>query len=105
MAGALIFITKLRVSPEAAFSIDWTAIMFFIVVIGGIGTIEGPIIGTLIYITMRETLNDFGTWYLIILGLFTIIIMIKAPQGIWGLIKTRFNNFHLFATKRHVKKI
>lgn len=103
MAGALIFITKLRVSPEAAFSIDWTVIMFFIVVIGGIGTIEGPIIGTLVYFTLRETLNGFGTWYLIILGIFTIIIMIKAPQGLWGLIKNRFN-IHLFAIKRHVKE-
>lgn len=105
MAGALIFITKLRVSPEAAFSIEWTAMMFFIVVIGGIGTIEGPIIGTLVYITMRETMSGLGTWYLVILGIFTIIIMIKAPQGLWGLIKNRFNNIHLFAVKRHVKKI
>ncbi|KAB7884484.1 branched-chain amino acid ABC transporter permease [Poseidonibacter ostreae] len=104
MAGALIFITKLRVSPEAAFSIEWTVIMFFIVVIGGIGTIEGPIIGTIVYITMRETMDDLGTWYLIVLGLFTIIIMIKAPQGLWGLIKSKFNNIHFFAIKRHVKK-
>lgn len=103
MAGALIFITKLRVSPEAAFSIDWTVIMFFIVVIGGIGTIEGPIIGTILYFTLRETLSGFGTWYLIILGLLTIIIMIKAPQGLWGLIKNHFN-IHLFAIKRHVKE-
>ena len=104
MAGALIFITKLRVSPEAAFSIDWTAIMFFIVVIGGIGTLEGPIIGTLVYITMRETMSGLGTWYMIILGIFTIIIMIKAPQGLWGIIKNQFH-IHLFATRRHVKKI
>ena len=103
MAGALIFITKLRVSPEAAFSIDWTVIMFFIVVIGGIGTIEGPIIGTIVYFTLRETLNGFGTWYLIILGLFTIIVMIKYPQGLWGLIRSRFN-IHLFAIKRHVQE-
>jgi branched-chain amino acid transport system permease protein len=105
MAGALIFITKLRVSPEAAFSIDWTAMMFFIVVIGGIGTIEGPIIGTIVYITMRETMNGLGTWYLIVLGIVTIIVMIKAPQGLWGLIKAKFNNIHFFAVKRHVKKI
>lgn len=104
MAGALIFITKLRVSPEAAFSIEWTAVMFFIVVIGGIGTIEGPIIGTIVYFTMRETLNSFGSWYLIILGIFTIIVMIKYPQGLWGLVRSRFNNFHLFAVKRHVRK-
>jgi branched-chain amino acid transport system permease protein len=105
MAGALIFITKLRVSPEAAFSIDWTAMMFFIVVIGGIGTLEGPIIGTIVYITMRETMNGLGTWYLIVLGIVTIIVMIKAPQGLWGLIKAKFNNVHFFALRRHVKKI
>jgi branched-chain amino acid transport system permease protein len=105
MAGALIFITKLRVSPEAAFSIDWTAMMFFIVVIGGIGTIEGPIIGTIVYITMRETMNGLGTWYLIVLGIVTIIVMIKAPQGLWGLIKLKFNNIHFFAVRRHVKKL
>jgi branched-chain amino acid transport system permease protein len=103
MIGTLIFITKLRVSPEAAFSVNWTTIMFFIVVIGGIGTIEGPIIGTLIYITMRETLSGFGTWYSIILGIFTIIIMIKAPQGLWGLIKSRLD-IHLFAIQHHVRE-
>ena len=45
-AGALIYLQKARISPDAAFSvIDWTAYVIFIVVIGGIGTIEGPIIG------------------------------------------------------------
>jgi branched-chain amino acid transport system permease protein len=101
MVGALIFITKLRVSPEAAFAVDWTAIMFFVVVIGGIGTIEGPIIGVIVYFLMRESLDGFGSWYLIILGVFTIFIMLKAPQGLWGMIAKRFN-IHLFAVRRHV---
>jgi branched-chain amino acid transport system permease protein len=40
--GALIFLSKLRISPSAAFSLnDWTAAVIFIVVIGGIGRIEG----------------------------------------------------------------
>ena len=48
--GALIFLQKLRISPDAAFSVnDWTAFVIFIVVIGGIGTLEGPIIGTLVF--------------------------------------------------------
>ena len=51
MVGALIFLQKLRISPDAAFSVnDWTAFVIFIVVIGGIGTIEGPIIGTIVYL-------------------------------------------------------
>ena len=47
MVGALIFLQKLRISPDAAFSVnDWTAFVIFMTVIGGIGRIEGPIVGT-----------------------------------------------------------
>jgi branched-chain amino acid transport system permease protein len=92
MVGALIFVQKLRISPDAAFSVnDWTAFVIFIVVIGGIGTIEGPIIGTLIFFALRETLADLGTIYLMVLGVVAIIIMLKAPKGIWGLIRARFD--------------
>lgn len=92
MIGALIFLQKIRISPDAAFSVnDWTAFVIFIVVIGGIGTIEGPIIGTLVFFALRETLADLGTVYLIVLGLVAIVMMLKAPKGIWGLIRSRFD--------------
>ncbi|MDC0738048.1 branched-chain amino acid ABC transporter permease [Cognatishimia sp. SS12] len=92
MIGALIFLQKLRISPDAAFSVnDWTAFVIFIVVIGGIGTIEGPIVGTLVFFALRETLADLGTIYLIVLGVVAIVIMLKAPKGIWGLIRARFD--------------
>lgn len=92
VVGALIFLQKLRISPDAAFSVnDWTAFVIFIVVIGGIGTLEGPIIGTLLFFALRETLADFGTTYLLILGLVAIVVMLKAPKGIWGLIRDRFD--------------
>jgi len=90
--GGLIFLQKLRISPDAAFSVnDWTAFVIFIVVIGGIGTLEGPIIGTLIFFALRETLADFGTVYLMVLGVVAILVMLKAPKGVWGLIRDRFN--------------
>lgn len=92
LTGGLIFLQKLRISPDAAFSVnDWTAFVIFIVVIGGIGTIEGPIIGTLVFFALREFLNDLGTTYLIVLGVVAIIVMLKAPKGVWGLIKSRWN--------------
>ncbi len=92
MIGALIFLQKLRISPDAAFSVnDWTAFVIFIVVIGGIGTIEGPIIGTLVFFALRETLADLGTIYLLVLGVVAIVVMLKAPKGVWGLIRTRFD--------------
>ena len=90
--GGLIFLQKLRISPEAAFSVnDWTAFVIFIVVIGGIGTLEGPIIGTIVFFMLRETLADFGTTYLMILGLVAIAVMIKAPKGLWGVISQRYD--------------
>ena len=103
MIGALIFLQKLRISPDAAFSVnDWTAFVIFIVVIGGIGTLEGPIIGTLVFFMLRETLADFGTFYLIALGVVAIIVMLKAPQGLWGLIRARFD-LQLFPLSYRVK--
>lgn len=90
--GALIFLQKLRITPDAAFSVnDWTAFVIFIVVIGGIGTLEGPIIGTLVFFLLRETLADLGSIYLMILGVVAIVIMLYAPQGIWGFIRGRFS--------------
>lgn len=91
MVGAMIFLQKLRITPDAAFSVnDWTAFVIFIVVIGGIGTLEGPIIGTLVFFLLRETLADLGSIYLMILGAVAIIIMLYAPQGVWGFIRARY---------------
>jgi branched-chain amino acid transport system permease protein len=91
MVGALIVLQKLRISPDAAFSVnDWTAFVIFIVVIGGIGTIEGPIIGTIAYFLLREFLADLGSIYLLILGGLAIIVMLVAPKGIWGYVSARW---------------
>jgi branched-chain amino acid transport system permease protein len=84
IAGAVIYLNLLRVQPAAAFSIDWTVFMIFIVVIGGLGTIEGPIVGTLVFFGLQEWLSDAGAWYLIILGLLAIVITIRMPNGIYG---------------------
>jgi branched-chain amino acid transport system permease protein len=91
MIGALIFLMKLRISPDTAFSVnDWTAFVIFITVIGGIGRIEGPIIGTIVFFIMRQTLADLGSLYLLIMGAVAIVVMLWAPKGLWGLIAERF---------------
>jgi branched-chain amino acid transport system permease protein len=84
IAGAIIYLNLLRVQPSAAFSVNWTVFMIFIVVIGGIGTIEGPLLGTIVFFALQEWLADLGTWYLIILGVLAVLITIRLPNGIWG---------------------
>lgn len=100
LIGALIFVHKLRVTPEAAFSVtDWTVIVMFIAVIGGIGSIEGPILGAIAYFVLREQLADLGNWFFVILGLATIAIMLYEPRGLWGLVQ-RWRTMVLFPTQR-----
>ena len=91
MIGALIFLQKLRISPDTAFSVnDWTAFVIFITVIGGIGRVEGPIIGTIVFFLLRQTLADLGSLYLLMLGAVAIAVMLWAPKGIWGFLAGRF---------------
>lgn len=89
MMGAFIFLTKLRISPASAFDINWSGYIIFIVVIGGIGTLEGPIIGCIVYFLMRQYLADTGSTYLILLGLIGIVVMRFYPRGIWGELAAR----------------
>ena len=102
MVGALIFLQKIRISPDTAFSVnDWTAFVIFITVIGGIGRVEGPIIGTVIFFLLRQTLADLGAIYLLILGVVAIAVMLKAPKGLWGLIADRFG-WQVFPLERRL---
>ena len=100
--GGFIFLQKLRLSPEAGFSVnDWTVVVIFMVVIGGIGTLEGPIIGMLVYFGLRQLLADYGTWYLILLGAVAVVIMLTAQEGLWGIVARRFN-LHLVSVGRRL---
>ncbi len=85
-AGAVYIISQQFVVPSAAFSVQWSAEMIFITIIGGIGTIEGPILGTIVFFVLQQTLSQYGTWYFIILGVVAMAVAIWAPRGLWGLI-------------------
>ncbi|MCL5735850.1 MAG: branched-chain amino acid ABC transporter permease [Actinobacteria bacterium] len=100
--GAIVAIHLLRVQPAAAFSINWTAYLIFITVIGGVGTIEGPVIGTIIYFVLREETSKYGEWYFIVLGVLAIVVTIWSPQGIYGFI-ARKTNFFIFPLQRKLK--
>ena len=100
LTGALIYVQKARISPDAAFSVtDWTAYVIFIVVIGGIGTIEGPIVGVIIFFALQNLFAGYGSWYLLLLGLIGIGVMLVSPRGLWGLLADR-TGVQLFPVRR-----
>jgi branched-chain amino acid transport system permease protein len=90
-AGALLAISQLQVQPAAVFSVQFTAEMAFVTIIGGLGTIEGPIVGTAVYMILQQTLASYNAWYLIILGLVAIVVTLFARRGLWGLVDTHLN--------------
>lgn len=102
LVGALVFLQKQRISPDTAFSVnDWTAFVIFITVIGGLGRIEGPIIGTILFFVLRQSFADLGAFYLLMLGAVAIGVMLKAPQGLWGLLAERFG-WQMFPLERRL---
>ena len=93
-AGGVLAIEQLQVVPGTSggvFSVQWTAEMAFAVIIGGIGTIEGPILGTIVYMVLQQALQSYNAWYLIVLGLVAIVIALFARRGLWGTLDERFN--------------
>ncbi|HYB46997.1 MAG TPA: branched-chain amino acid ABC transporter permease [Streptosporangiaceae bacterium] len=85
-AGGVLAISQLQVQPAAVFSVQWTAEMAFAAIIGGLGTIEGPILGTAVFIILQQTLASYNAWYLIILGLVAMFVALFARRGLWGLV-------------------
>jgi branched-chain amino acid transport system permease protein len=82
---------------------NWTVYVIFITVIGGIGRIEGPIIGTIIFFVLRQYLADLATVYLIVFGIVAILVMLWAPHGLWGFFADRYG-WQLFPLARRLER-
>jgi branched-chain amino acid transport system permease protein len=94
LAGAVSYLGDLYVTPLAAFDVNWVVYMMFIVMIGGIGTLEGPIIGTVIFFGLRELITGqleiSAGWYLVALGTVAVLVMLWSPRGLWPPLRDRF---------------
>lgn len=88
-AGALWLATSVTFQPKTYFSVQWTAYMLFMVLVGGIGTFEGPIIGAVLFFTVETLFGAAGVFYLIGLGLIAVLFALFLPRGIWGTIENR----------------
>ena len=89
--------------PTNAFGISWTVSLVFIVIIGGVGTMAGPIVGTVVYIALDEVLANFPGWSNIILGLIAILIILFLPDGILGTLQKKLH-FEILSQRRFSKE-
>ncbi len=88
LAGAAYYMGGMFIAPDSAFDINWVVMMMFATLIGGIGTIAGPVLGVLVWYALRELLTTVfglqGGWYLISMGAVAIAASLYAPRGVWG---------------------
>lgn len=96
-AGGVILVSQLNVAPDSIFSVQYTAYMIFIVVVGGIGTLEGPILGAIVFVLIQQLFSGAGVWYLILLGVLAIAVAVWLPRGLWGTI-SGWSGVRLFNT-------
>ena len=84
LAGGVFFINKGVIYPESGFSVGWTVSSVFICLIGGTGTLSGPVVGAALYVLLREFLAHYPGWSNILLGLITLFVIFFMPEGIVG---------------------
>jgi len=90
-AGALWVATTISFQPKTYFSVQWSAYMIFMVLVGGIGTFEGPVLGAVLFFAVETLFGASGVWYMIGLGATALIFSLLLPRGIWGTIEQRFD--------------
>ncbi|MBI2769245.1 MAG: branched-chain amino acid ABC transporter permease [Burkholderiales bacterium] len=89
IAGALWLATAITFQPKSYFSVQWTAYMLFMVLVGGIGTYEGPVLGALLFFTVETLFGAAGVAYLVGLGAVAVVFALFLPRGIWGEVEQR----------------
>jgi branched-chain amino acid transport system permease protein len=90
-AGAVLAISQPFLQVGNEFNLQWAAEMLFASMIGGLGTIEGPILGCVIFFVLQQSLQNYGAWYLIIFGTLAVGVAIWQPRGIWGFVRDTFH--------------
>lgn len=99
LAGAVFYLNKGNIYPTGGFGISWTVSVVFIVIIGGIGTMAGPVVGSVVYVILSEVLAQFKGWSNIILGIIAILVILFLPDGIVGTLQKKLH-FEILSQKR-----
>lgn len=92
MGGALYAHLVRFISPES-FSADQSSMFLVMILVGGMGTFCGPIIGSAIIILIQEFLQKFGQYQMLIYGALIIFVLFFMPNGIAGTVRRRY--YHL----------
>jgi branched-chain amino acid transport system permease protein len=88
LAGGLYAILNGRVMPDS-FGLDQMLTHFVIVMVGGLGSLTGSILGAVILTSLPELLRNFAGLEEIVFSVLLILVMFFVPKGLGGLVAGR----------------
>jgi branched-chain amino acid transport system permease protein len=91
LAGVVWLASAITFLPRTNFGVQWTVFMLFMVLVGGLKTFEGPILGAVVFFLLQEVFGDYGAWYLFGLGAVAIAFALALPDGLWGLVRKQID--------------
>jgi branched-chain amino acid transport system permease protein len=86
LAGAFFAVQKTVVTPDD-FTADFSIFFLLTIVLGGLGTLWGPIIGALVFFLIPELLAGMQSWRMLIYGVILLGLMLFAPHGLYGALR------------------
>ncbi|HTM59097.1 MAG TPA: branched-chain amino acid ABC transporter permease [Burkholderiales bacterium] len=89
--GGVLLVSFLRVAAPASFNLAESINAVLIVIIGGAGSLAGPILGALLFVGLPELLRVAAEWRLVVFGAILVLITLFAPNGIADLIARGWN--------------
>lgn len=87
LSGCIWLASAITFQPRTNFGVQWTVFMLFMVLVGGLRSFEGPILGAVLFFALQELFGDFGVWYLAGLGAVAVAFALFLPDGIWGSVR------------------
>ncbi|PID72250.1 MAG: branched-chain amino acid ABC transporter permease [Desulfobulbus propionicus] len=90
MAGVM-FAAKTTFINPASFTFLESAIILCIVVLGGMGSIPGVIIGALVLILLPEYLRAFSDYRMLVFGAVLVVMMVFRPQGLFAITRRTYS--------------
>lgn len=98
LAGCIWLASAVTFQPRTNFGVQWTVFMLFMVLVGGLRSFEGAILGALIFFALQQLFGNLGVWYLAGLGAVAVAFALYLPEGIWGAIR-RYTGIELLPTR------
>jgi branched-chain amino acid transport system permease protein len=84
LAGVAWLASAITFLPRTNFGVQWSVLMLFMVLVGGLRSGPGPYLGALLLFVLQELAGDLGAWYLAGLGAAAALCALYMPQGLWG---------------------